>query len=330
MKNKHNMIEIMVPYLDDNEHVQVHRINTRHVSYSGRNGISIGQKLTLIDPHKESEDNPLFVYARGFYNDALFLADDEHILETRNYRKVLESDRTFLSQSKYPHTEDLRDYNNWLFFSQMKRKKKDIQALSTHAMDMRMMHGIDVSYLDLTLFHNMNVSSTSRQQGAEFIPRHLHYDDFVEKWNGKIQIRLAANLYSNATRYDAIGNKYGGIVIDTNWKPGMRRSPLDGVEWFNNIEFGYYHGDSIWSKTVNDLFDYAGHPDVNIYAVLDREKVGRHGTLEMWDPVKDIVKVEKILGNVSFLSEFGYICTMSKYNLIVGDTLEMKRKYCLI
>jgi hypothetical protein len=169
-------------------------------------------------------------------------------------------------------------------------------------------------------------TANKKKLDTEFLPRHLHYDDFVEKWGGNISIKLSSQLYRD-TRY---GNKYGGIIIDTNFRPGTTREPLDGMEWFSNYEFSGYYRDTVWSKSVKDLIDYGGHPDVNIYAVLDREEVGRHGTLEMWDPVKDIVKVEKILGNVSFLSEFGYICTMSKYHLILGEDLEMRQKYCLL
>lgn len=324
--------------VEENGKLKSVHLDTTHVdTYRGRGGFIIGEKLILQDPHLESAETPLFVHLRGFYSDDFFSSDDDHILEIKKYRKLEVKDRTFLSQSKYPNTEDLRDYNNWKFFSQMKRKESDMKALAIQARDMQMSHGIDTSNIDLTLFHNFGYGKVRQENGTrktvtEFIPRHLHYDDFLDKWNGRIDIRLASHLYRSE-------NKYGGIVIDSNFRPGNSNF-LDGINWFNNSEWYMYghrfqggrhrRGDSIWEDAINDLFLNAGHPDIEIYAVLDRSSIGRHGTLEMWDLVKDIVKVEKILGNVSFLSEFGYICTMDKYSLMIGENWDMKRKYCLI
>lgn len=325
--------EVSVMYLDrEKNQYKTQNIITTYFDKRGRNGISVGQKLTLIDPDMESESHPLFAYVRGFYTDILFASDDNHVLPITDYRALNEADRTFLSTSKYPHTEDLRDYNNWLFFSQMKRDESSKRHAATVAMDMRNNYGIDTSDIGLALFHNMAYVKTTadpktRKITTEFLPRHLHYDDFIEKWGGNIQLRMTSTAFFSGRPT----NKYGGIVIDTNFRPAAKHKPLDGVEWFANDEFIYYYGPKdIWEKAVNDLMYYGGHPDVNIYAVLNREEVGRHGTLEMWDPVKDIVKVEKILGNVSFLSEFGYICTMNKYHLILGEDLEMRSKYCLL
>jgi hypothetical protein len=151
----------------------------------------------------------------------------------------------------------------------------------------------------------------------------LHYDDFVSKWNGKINIRLSHTLFG-----DRNYSKYNGIIIDSNFQAGCRTRPLDGLEWFNNgNDFNWGPERESYQEMIKDIFQYPQH--VQMHAVLNRSLVGERGKLEMWDPVKDVVRVEKIMGNVSFLSEFGYICTMSKYDLIFGD-LEMQRKYCLI
>jgi hypothetical protein len=137
-------------YLDrETKSMKSQNIDTSYIDRRGRNGISIDQKLILVDPNMESEYHPLFAHVRGFYTDILFASDDNHVLPVSDYRALEESDRTFLSKSKYPRTEDLRDYNNWLFFSQMKRKESDKRQAASMAMDMRNMYGIDTSYLGL-------------------------------------------------------------------------------------------------------------------------------------------------------------------------------------
>ena len=323
MKLRTDILQQYVHYMDESKGfktIHTKLIDTRYVSYSGEDRpFQIGDKVTLIDPNNESEMNPLFAHVRGYYSDNIFSSDENHALYTGTYRKALSTDRAS-TISKYPYTRDLSEYNNWLFFSQMKRKESDLKQAATISMDMREMYGIDTSSIGLSLFQNMNIHSTSRQKNLEFIPRHLHYDDFVEKWNGHIKIDLTSRMDPLSYRP---GNKYGGIIIGTSFTPGSRYSPLDGVEWFNNHD----NWNSDYTKTVNDLLQYPQH--INMYATLNRELVGERNKLEMWDPVSDTVRIEKILGNVSFLSEFGYICTMSKYDLIIGD-LEMRKKYCLI
>jgi hypothetical protein len=310
-------------------------VDTNHPSYSGRNGISIGEKLCLIDPGDEGQDIPMFAYVRGFYTDDLFLGDDKKFLSLSFYRKVTNLDTAHSILSKYPYTKELRDYNNWMFFTQIKRNQKDMQSIARNAMGLT--NGIDkeaVAYQHaLGLIQNLNVSPTARQQGLEFIPRHLHYDDFVQKWSGKIQIMKQADPYS----FRGPG-LYRGTIIDSNFSIANSHNPMDGIEWFNNI--GFYscdrrhrygdESDNIVDELLLSTLDFRKKKyGIEVYAVLDRETLGEPGKLEMWDPVKDVVRVEKILGNVSFLSEFGYICTMSKYELIIGD-LKMRQKYCLL
>ena len=306
-------------------------LDFRIVAYHGRNGWSIADKVKLKNPNFEGSEIPLFAAVRGFYTDELFLADDDLILPTSLYVKMHESDRTWRKDSKYPFTEDLRDYLNWKFLSEIERKEEDKKRLAIHAMDMRS-HGIDVSNVGLMLFQNMNVSQTSRQQGLEIVPRHLHFDDFQDKWQGKIHIRLARELYGGNFGVRGSDNRlYDGIIIDNHFRPANSSNPMNGLERFNNYQHhyrGFYGHEEVQDK-LNAVWRYPEHPLNTLYAKLNRDEVGRPGGLEMWDPVQDVVKVEKILGNVSFLSEFGYICSMNKYDLIFGE-LEDQLKTILL
>ena len=192
-----------------------------------------------------------------------------------------------------------------------------------YALILNSQYGIDGESVarneSMKLLKNFNIHTKSRQQGLEFIPRHLHYDDFIETWNGKIEIIQHRN------HHDFQNYIYPGIIISSNFKPANSRNPLNQINWFGNVGYDPEYED--FKRTVIYKMFYEPNA-VEIFAVLDRD-VSSHNELEMWDPVKDVVRVEKILGNVSFLSEFGYICTMSKYKLIIGD-LELRGKYVLL
>lgn len=293
-------------------------IDLRHLSFGGRNGWVAGEKVKLIDPGLECENLPLFVSVRGFYTDELF-GTEEHILHVSLYEKVSVHERMFLKPSKYPYTDDLRDYLNWRFFEDMKRDMDELQNIKQKTADFKSQYGIDISDAGCMLFQNLNVSRTSRQEGSQFIPRHLHYDDFMDKWHGRINIRQMERQYSMpSTEW----------IIDCNFrapKAQMYHSH-HSMRGFNNL---YFMTEPDLIKKLDDVGRYPEHPDNDLYVKLNREEIGKVGGLEMWDPVQDVVKVRKIIGNASFLSEFGYICTMSHYDVIYGE-LELQMRTILL
>ena len=329
MKYPLDKIELYYWWVDNQNKAQQRLINLSYASPQGRNGFSLDQKVCLIDPSKENPEMPMFARIRGFYTDEIFLSDG-FILPIELYQKIAEHDRTFLRSSKYPNTEDLRDYCNWLFLSKINRDEKDIKNIAHYAMMMKEQYGIDGDSIaeieSLKLLKNFNIHIRSKQRGLEFIPRHLHYDDFIDTWGGNIEISLSSRTQSH-NDYRQLA--YRGITISSNFKPANSHQFLNEIEWFDNIEhYGYDRGYEELKKSIFYRMFYDPN-SVEIYAELKRNNLERRQELEMWDPIKDIVRVEKILGNVSFLSEFGYICTMSKYQLIIGDLIS-KQKYILI
>lgn len=76
------------------------------------------------------------------------------------------------------------------------------------------------------------------------------------------------------------------------------------------------------------------------YARLDERVIGRnHGDMlnpykhsdgpNWYDPISWVVKVERIIGTRYFLSDFGYICNIDNYSLIIDD-LEVRRKAVIL
>lgn len=157
----------------------------------------------------------------------------------------------------------------------------------------------------------------NESHGTLELPPHYHYDDHFLKYGEKTHV---FNIKKRPSHGLALNDK---MIIDFSF---MHNGYGPKMKWFNNL---YYYRSEADNKLLNNLLKYSNHPEFEpVYAV--RRYLDCYSEVDMWDPVKDVVRVEKILGNISFLSEFGYICTMSNYDLLVGDLLEQRKHLLLI
>lgn len=170
----------------------------------------------------------------------------------------------------------------------------------------------------------------NESHGTLELPPHYHYDDHFLKYGERTYtFRVKQNVWRNdyGTSLDRNESfKIFPLIIDFNFMHFGIKMEMHGlkIEWFDNL---FYYRSKQDEKILNDLLKYPNHPEFEpVYAI----RRNRRSEIDMWDPVKDVVRVEKILGNISFLSEFGYICTMSNYDLLVGDLLEQRKHLLLI
>lgn len=220
---------------------------------------------------------------------------DGDIVQENIYRKPNVSEMGRFS--KYPDTSPLRDYLN-------------------------SMHELEVLQ---TVDHDA-VGNEIRRKCKGLGP-HLHIDDFISAYKGKISAcHRGEGSWSGLSTGSYIDVNYNGgrcgfhaYAFDDPSEyrdhPYRKVRPLCGSYMsgmfmldqreydFNNFFKDYYdERDPVYVKLDRDRFDYNPHQI----------------PLKLWDPVSDIVRVERISGNDTFISEYGYICSIQFYSLIIA------------
>lgn len=295
------------------------KLQSKHIERRGlspysheNNNFSTGDAIRLIDLEDERDgDMPLYAKIRGFYGE-LAVTQDDHVVHLSYYRKLEGHERYRPKLSEYPYTCDLRDYLNWKSAEGTTRSREDMQSLAHKAIAMRDQYCIDVSGMDLALFKNLANRGDVNRRDPDIVPPHLHWDDFSTEWMGHIKFGDPFNMRGHNSRYEPFGMAF----INGKFEPARRDTPLRGMSTFQPWERDYYGSDKLLMEA---FFSNKPGPKPELYAKLDRESITYNQDPVTWDPVSDFVKVEKIVGNISFLSEFGYICTMSCYQLITNE-----------
>jgi hypothetical protein len=263
--------------------------------------------------------------------DSAITYEDNDILEEVSRKKRADDDGF-----PYPNTKLLRDYLN------------ELPATENAG---------------LVKYQNVNRHWDARMTRTEVIPRHLHIAVLVEKYRsgicvlptmvvswGKDEEEEARNfaerfsidamhpdfmfgLHNPHERYNEIGrflDPFGRnmpTVMDNYYdefqKKYVSRQVSRSLPRWRNIQFKNVQESG---GKVKELVEEALND--RPLAKLSRETIDK-STFVMYDPVSDEVIVEKFIGDGFFVSNFGYICNVENYDLIIGR-MQFKRYYILL
>lgn len=291
-----------------------------------------GDKLVRLD----SEGSNKYVVATGFHqvrNNWFVVTSDGEIIQEKKFRRPnsMEFDRF----SRYPDTVALRTYLNDTYWGKLlaepvkvdhreRKKRKALEAIDPHRRHKNTVY-------------NAVGDPVEEDEPKEKIERgvgpHLHVDDFMSRYGGSINFSHG----NRATRSFYVGEMNYGSHIDINFRGG--RVGFQPVKFEDNHYRWYDHpysnhrpmcGSRLTGtfllereKFDHDRFFHGWYDERDpVYVKLneDHEKWNEFWCpLKLWDPVSEIVRVERICGNDTFISEFGYICSIKMYTLITGE-----------
>lgn len=270
---------------------------------------SSGDKLVRTD----TEGSNKYVVATGFHevrDNWFVVTSDGEIVREDKFRKPnsMEFDRF----SKYPDTVGLRTYLNDAHWKAEKIKNKGREKETRE-------------------FY-YQISSNKRFDAKHPLGPHLHVDEFTSVYGGKLNMQAIFKMQ---------GQPIPGfnIYIDVNFRGGrygQKQMEFDKKDYdsffdphpyknFRPMCGSYLTGPFLLERPdfEFDLFHRDRYDERDpVFVKLNHDSFGwreEYLPLKLWDPVSDIVRVERICGNNTFISEFGYICNIQMYTLITGS-----------
>lgn len=277
---------------------------------------SSGDKLVRTD----TEGSDKYVVATGFHrvrDNWFVVTSDGQIINEDRFRRPNEME--FDRFSKYPDTVALRTYLNHKHWGAPQKIKKE----PARSKRKNLVYDAVGNPVEEDL-------PAKKEKG---IGPHIHVDDFMSTYGGKVTFSQG-----RATRSHYVGDMNYGSYIDVNYTGGRHGFPISTFDipyksYFDPHPYAEHRplcgsfltGPFLLERPefkFEEFFRnrYDERDPVYVKLDSDHENWGDFWCpLKLWDPVSDMVRVERICGNDTFISEFGYICSIKMYKLITGE-----------
>lgn len=286
-----------------------------------------GDRIVVADNYTDDINGSKYVIAIGFYSSGgtyYVHTSNDDIIEESSFRDPTDIEANKFS--KYVDTVILRTYLNDRYWN----------AKTTHTSSKG------------SLRVKARTGSKNREEPQHIGP-HFHVDELNEQYGGDLTILYdgaKSQTYAGRRIYTAYGDLAGmpTMYISSSFdggRHGVMNEDFSGrrteIDWHGAWNAIYNHpyerkrmlcGSCLTGTFLLDSYPYnladfyKGRYDerdpIYVIRVEDPAPSNYLGLTSLWDPVSDIIRVEKISGNNTFISEFGYICSMNMYALITG------------